>query len=381
MNGGDGAIGGSRSHEFQVIADTGEDLIAWCPDSDYAANIELAQAVSLVPARAAATQPLTRVATPATVRCEDVAKLLGASITSTVKSVVVAAEKEGKTELWLLMLRGDHELNEVKASKLPGLKDGFRFATEAEIIEHFGCVPGFLGPIGLKKPVHVVADLTVANMSDFITGANEADAHLTGANWGRDLPEPECIADLRNVVEGDPSPDGKGTLSTQRGIEVGHVFFLGTRYSEAMNCTYLDETGKPRVMVMGCYGIGVTRLVGAAIEQNHDERGIIWPQSIAPFEVVICPVGWSKSEQVRATAQQLHDELTAQGFDVILDDRDERPGVMFAEWELIGVPHRITVGERGLKEGVIEYQGRRDSAAQKVAPDAVLGLLGAPVRQ
>ena len=376
-----GAIGGSRSHEFQVIADTGEDLIAWCPDSDYAANIELAQAVSLVPARAAATQPLTRVATPATVRCEDVAKLLGASITSTVKSVVVAAEKEGKTELWLLMLRGDHELNEVKASKLPGLKDGFRFATEAEIIEHFGCVPGFLGPIGLKKPVHVVADLTVANMSDFITGANEADAHLTGANWGRDLPEPECIADLRNVVEGDPSPDGKGTLSTQRGIEVGHVFFLGTRYSEAMNCTYLDETGKPRVMVMGCYGIGVTRLVGAAIEQNHDERGIIWPQSIAPFEVVICPVGWSKSEQVRATAQQLHDELTAQGFDVILDDRDERPGVMFAEWELIGVPHRITVGERGLKEGVIEYQGRRDSAAQKVAPDAVLGLLGAPVRQ
>ena len=376
-----GAIGGSRSHEFQVIADTGEDLIAWCPDSDYAANIELAQAVSLVPARAAATQPLTRVATPATVRCEDVAKLLGASITSTVKSVVVAAEKEGKTELWLLMLRGDHELNEVKASKLPGLKDGFRFATEAEIVEHFGCVPGFLGPIGLKKPVHVVADLTVANMSDFITGANEADAHLTGANWGRDLPEPECIADLRNVVEGDPSPDGKGTLSTQRGIEVGHVFFLGTRYSEAMNCTYLDETGKPRVMVMGCYGIGVTRLVGAAIEQNHDERGIIWPQSIAPFEVVICPVGWSKSEQVRATAQQLHDELTAQGFDVILDDRDERPGVMFAEWELIGVPHRITVGERGLKEGVIEYQGRRDSAAQKVAPDAVLGLLGAPVRQ
>lgn len=375
-----GAIGGSRSHEFQVIADTGEDLIAWCPDSDYAANIELAEAVPLLPARAAATQALTRIATPATVRCEDVAKLLGAPITSTVKSVVVAAEKEGKTELWLLMLRGDHELNEVKASKLPGLKDGFRFATEAEIVEHFGCVPGFLGPIGLKKPVHVVADLTVANMSDFITGANEADAHLTGANWGRDLPEPECIADLRNVVEGDPSPDGKGTLSIQRGIEVGHVFFLGTRYSEAMNCTYLDETGKPRVMVMGCYGIGVTRLIGAAIEQNHDERGIIWPQSIAPFEVVICPVGWSKSEQVRATAQQLHDELTAQGFDVILDDRDERPGVMFAEWELIGVPHRITVGERGLKEGVIEYQGRRDSAAQKVAPDAVLGLLGAPVR-
>jgi prolyl-tRNA synthetase len=376
-----GAIGGSRSHEFQVIADTGEDLIAWCPDSDYAANIELAQAVPLLPARAGATLPLTRVATPATVRCDDVAKLLGVPVTSTVKSVVVAAEKEGKTELWLLMLRGDHELNEVKASKLPGLKDGFRFASEAEIIEHFGCVPGFLGPIGLKKPVHVVADLTVANMSDFITGANEADAHLTGANWGRDLPEPECVADLRNVVEGDPSPDGKGTLSIQRGIEVGHVFFLGTKYSEAMNCTYLDETGKPRVMVMGCYGIGVTRLVGAAIEQNHDERGIIWPQSIAPFEVVICPVGWSKSEQVRVTAQQLHDELTAQGFDVILDDRDERPGVMFAEWELIGVPHRITVGERGLKEGMIEYQGRRDSAAQKVAPDAVLGLLGAPARQ
>jgi len=374
-----GAIGGSRSHEFQVIADTGEDLIAWCPDSDYAANIELAQATALIADRAAPAQALEKAPTPGTVRCEDVAALLGLPIERTVKSVVLATDKEDKTELWLLMLRGDHELNEVKASKLTGLKDGFRFATEAEIVEHFGCKPGYLGPVGLKKPVHVVADLTVANMSDFVTGANEVDAHLTGVNWGRDLPEPEAVADLRNVVEGDPSPDGKGRLSIQRGIEVGHVFFLGTKYSEAMNCTYLDETGKPRIMVMGCYGIGVTRLVGAAIEQNHDERGIIWPQSIAPFEVVICPVGWSKSEQVRATATQLYDELSEAGFDVILDDRDERPGVMFADWELIGVPHRITVGERGLKEGVIEYQNRRDAAAQKVAPDAVRALIGEPV--
>ena len=373
-----GAIGGSRSHEFQVIADTGEDLIAWCPDSDYAANIELAQATALIAERAAPTRALEKAPTPGTVRCEDVAALLGLPLDRTVKSIVLATDKEGKTEMWLLMLRGDHELNEVKASKLAGLKDGFRFATEAEIVDHFGCKPGYLGPIGLKKPVHVIADLTVANMSDFVTGANEVDAHLTGVNWGRDLPEPEAIADLRNVVEGDPSPDGKGRLSIQRGIEVGHVFFLGTRYSEAMNCTYLDETGKPRTMVMGCYGIGVTRLVGAAIEQNHDERGIIWPQSIAPFEVVICPVGWSKSEQVRATATQLYDELSEAGFDVILDDRDERPGVMFADWELIGVPHRITVGERGLKEGVIEYQNRRDAAAQKVAPDAVRALIGEP---
>lgn len=374
-----GAIGGSRSHEFQVIADTGEDLIAWCPDSDYAANIELAQATALIADRATPTQALESAPTPGTVRCEDVAALLGLPIERTVKSVVLATDKEGKTELWLLMLRGDHELNEVKASKLAGLKDGFRFATEAEIVEHFGCKPGYLGPVGLKKPVHVIADLTVANMSDFVTGANEVDAHLTGVNWARDLPEPEAVADLRNVVEGDPSPDGKGRLSIQRGIEVGHVFFLGTKYSEAMNCTYLDETGKPRTMVMGCYGIGVTRLVGAAIEQNHDERGIIWPQSIAPFEVVICPVGWSKSEQVRATATQLYDELSEAGFDVILDDRDERPGVMFADWELIGVPHRITVGERGLKEGVIEYQNRRDAAAQKVAPNAVRALIGEPV--
>ncbi|WP_018412261.1 proline--tRNA ligase [Methyloversatilis thermotolerans] len=373
-----GAIGGSRSHEFQVIADTGEDLIAWCPDSDYAANIELAQAMPLVAQRQAPGETMARAATPDTMKCEDVAKLLGLPIERTVKSVVLATDKEGRTDLWLLMLRGDHELNEVKASKLAGLKDGFRFASEAEIVEHFGCRPGYLGPVGLRKPVHVIADLTVANMSDFVTGANEIDAHLTGVNWGRDLPEPETVADLRNVVEGDPSPDGKGRLSIQRGIEVGHVFFLGTKYSEAMNCTYLDETGKPRAMVMGCYGIGVTRLVGAAIEQNHDERGIIWPQAIAPFEVVICPVGWSKSEAVRDAATRLYDELAEAGFDVILDDRDERPGVMFADWELIGVPHRVTVGERGLKDGIVEYQHRRDAAATRLTPDAVRTALGKP---
>ena len=314
----------------------------------------------------------------------------GVPLATTLKSLVLATDdvddkgNPAGVTVWLLLVRGDHDLNEVKAGKLQladgsGLKAGFRFATEKEIVAHFGCKPGYLGPIGLKQPVKVIADRTVANMADWVCGANEEGFHIRGVNWGRDLPEPDLVADIRNVVEGDPSPDGKGVLAIQRGIEVGHVFFLGTRYSEAMNCTYLDETGKPRTMVMGCYGIGVTRLVGAAIEQNHDERGIIWPQTIAPFEVVICPVGWSKSEQVRATATQLYDELSEAGFDFILDDRDERPGVMFADWELIGVPHRITVGERGLKEGVIEYQNRRDAAAQKVAPDAVRALIGEPV--
>ena len=240
-------------------------------------------------------------------------------------------------------MRGDHSLNEVKAGKVPGLKDGFRFATGAEIDAHFGCKPGYLGPIGLKQPVKVVADRTVAAMSDFICGANEADFHFTGVNWGRDLPEPDLVADIRNVVVGDPSPDGKGVLAIQRGIEVGHVFFLGTKYSEAMNATYLDETGKPQLMEMGCYGIGVTRILGAAIEQNHDERGIVWPEAMAPFTVVICPIGYDRSPEVQAAADQLHDELLAAGVDVLLDDRGERPGAMFADWELIGVPHRVVL--------------------------------------
>ena len=369
-----GAIGGSLSHEFQVIADTGEDLLVYCPDSDYAANIELAEALPLGAVRPAPTLPLQKVATPNASRCEDVAKLLGIPLERTVKSIVLAADTPLGAEVWLLLVRGDHELNEVKAGKLPGLDSGFRFASEQEIIEHFGCPPGFLGPINTKKPLKIVADRTVANMSDFVSGANEIDFHIQGINWGRDLPEPDIVADIRNVVAGDPSPDGKGTLAIQRGIEVGHVFFLGTKYSKSMNCTYLDENGKPQLMVMGCYGIGVTRLVGAAIEQNHDDKGIIWPDAIAPFTVVICPVGWNKSEPVRQAALDLYDKLIASGIDVILDDRDERPGVMFADWELIGVPHRITVGDRGLKEGMVEYQHRRDTGATKVSLAEIAAL-------
>ncbi|MGQ3052877.1 MAG: proline--tRNA ligase [Roseateles sp.] len=376
-----GAIGGDRSHEFQVIADTGEDAIVYCPTSDYAANIELAEAVALLPARGAALQALTKTPTPGKSTCEDVAALLDLPLAQTVKSLVLATDeldKDGnidKTQVWLLLVRGDHDLNEVKAGKVEGLKGGFRFATGSEIDAHFGCKPGYLGPIGLKQPLKIVADRTVAVMSDFVCGANEADFHFTGANWGRDLPEPDVVADLRNVVAGDPSPDGKGVLAIQRGIEVGHVFYLGTKYSAAMNATFLDENGKPKLMEMGCYGIGVTRILGAAIEQNHDARGIIWPDAIAPFTAVICPIGMDRSEEVKAAATQLYDELKALGVDVLLDDRGERPGAMFADWELIGVPHRVVLSDRGLKEGQVEYQGRRDEAATKLAVADVAGHL------
>lgn len=367
-----GSIGGTRSHEFQVIADTGEDLLVYNADSDYAANIELAEAPSLYPTRGAATQAMADVATPGAAKCEDVARLLGLPLEQTIKSIVLATDGDkGKVDVWLLLLRGDHELNEIKAAKLPGLA-GFRFATESEIVEHFGCKPGYLGPVGTARPVHVIADRTVANMADFVCGANREDFHIQGVNWGRDLPEPELVADLRNVVAGDPSPDGKGTLSIQRGIEVGHVFYLGKKYSEALKATFLDETGKPAVLEMGCYGIGVTRIVGAAIEQNHDARGIIWPRALAPFEVVICPVGWGKSETVRNTSLKLYESLLARGVDVILDDRDARPGVMFAEWELIGAPLRVTVGERGLNDGVVELQARRETEAAKIPVESAL---------
>ena len=368
-----GAIGGDRSHEFQVIADTGEDAIIYCPTSDYAANIELAEALALLPARAGASQPLSKTPTPGKATCADVAELLGLPLAQTVKSLVLATDETDehgevvKSQVWLLLVRGDHELNEVKAGKLEGLKGGFRFATVGEIDEYFGCKPGYLGPIGLKKPVKVVADRTVALMSDFVCGANEADFHYTGANWGRDLPEPDLVADLRNVVAGDPSPDGKGVLAIQRGIEVGHVFFLGSKYSEAMSATFLDENGKPQLMQMGCYGIGVTRILGAAIEQNHDERGIIWPDAIAPFTAVICPIGMDRSEEVKTAAQALYQQLLDAGVDVLLDDRGERPGAMFADWELVGVPHRVVISDRGLKEGQVEYQGRRDKEASKLA--------------
>ncbi|MEO8058477.1 MAG: proline--tRNA ligase [Burkholderiales bacterium] len=376
-----GAIGGDRSHEFQVIADTGEDAIVYCPTSDYAANIELAEALPLIEQRAPASAAMVKTPTPGKVTCEDVAVLLGVPLASTVKSLVLATDENGvagdvlKTTVWLLLVRGDHTLNEIKANKVPGLKDGFRFATGAEIDAHFGCKPGYLGPINLKQPVKVVADRTVAAMSDFICGANEADFHFTGVNWGRDLPEPDLVADIRNVVAGDPSPDGKGVLAIQRGIEVGHVFFLGTKYSEAMKATFLDETGKPQLMQMGCYGIGVTRILGAAIEQNHDERGIVWPLAIAPFAVVICPIGYDRSPEVQAAADKLHGDLQGLGVDVMLDDRGERPGVMFADWELVGVPHRVVLSDRGLKEGKVEYQGRRDAQATSLPPADLMALL------
>lgn len=360
-----GAIGGSGSQEFHVIADTGEDALVYCPSSDYAANMEAAEALPPTTARAAPAQPLTKTPTPGKERCDDVAALLGLPLTQTVKSIVLSVEKhDGAREIWLLLLRGDHELNEVKASKLPGIGP-FRFASEAEIVEHFGCKPGYLGAIGTAKPVKVVADRSVAIMSDFVCGANEEGFHYTGANWGRDLPEP-MVADIRNVVAGDPSPDGKGTLEIQRGIEVGHVFQLGTRYSADMKATYLDEKGQPQLMQMGCYGIGITRILGAAIEQNFDDKGIIWPSSIAPFEVVLCPLGYDRSEAVKAAADELYASLQKAGIDVILDDRGERPGVMFADWELIGVPHRVVIGERGLKDSQLEYQGRRDTSASNV---------------
>jgi prolyl-tRNA synthetase len=378
-----GAIGGDRSHEFQVIAETGEDAIVYCPTSSYAANIELAESVALLAERAAPAQALVKTPTPGKSTCADVADLLTLPLQQTVKSLVLATDDRNeqgdivKATVWLLLVRGDHALNEVKAGKLEGLKAGYRFATVAEIEEHFGTKPGYLGPIGLKKPVKVIADRTVANMSDFVCGANEADFHFTGVNWGRDLPEPDLVADIRNALAGDPSPDGQGVLAIQRGIEVGHVFYLGTKYSKAMNATYLDESGKPQFMEMGCYGIGVTRILGAAIEQNNDERGIVWPDAIAPFTVALCPIGYDRSAEVKAAADELHDQLVKLGIDVMLDDRGERPGAMFADWELIGVPHRVVLSDRGLKEGQVEYQGRRDAAATKLPlADVVAHLQG-----
>ncbi|MEP6608713.1 MAG: proline--tRNA ligase [Burkholderiaceae bacterium] len=354
-----GTIGGTASHEFQVIADTGEDAIAYCPTSEYAANVEMAEAVALIAQRQLPTEPLRKTPTPAKEKCEDVAELLGIPLTRTVKSIVLAVDgaQGAAAQIWLALIRGDHELNEVKASKVPGLNSGFRFATETEILQHFGCKPGYLGVIGILKPVTVIADRTVANMSDFVTGANEENFHYTGVNWGRDLPEP-AVGDLRSVVAGDPSPDGKGVLAIQRGIEVGHVF-SGLPYPEIMNLRFTDEAGKSQVMLMGCYGIGVSRLLGAAIEQNHDQKGIVWPAAIAPFSVAISPIGYGKSQQVRQVSDQLYAQLHSSGVDVFLDDRNQRPGVMFAEMELIGVPHRVTVGERGLKDGNVEYVNRR----------------------
>ncbi len=375
-----GAIGGDLSEEFQVIAATGEDAIVYCPTSEYAANMEKAEALTTAAPRASAQAAMEKVATPGKSTCEDVAALLGVALNTTVKSLVLATDEKDehgavkKTQVWLLLLRGDHEMNEVKVGKLPGLAE-FRFATVGEIEDHFGCKPGYLGPIALKQSLKIVADRDVAVMADWICGANEEGFHIRGVNWGRDLPEPDMVADLRNVVEGDASPDGKGVLAIERGIEVGHVFYLGTKYSKAMNATFLDVNGKPQFMEMGCYGIGITRLPAAAIEQNHDDKGIIWPDALAPFTVVLCPINPDRFPEVKAAADKLYEELLAAGVDVILDDRNERPGAMFADWELIGVPHRVNIGDRGLKEGVVEYQHRRESAATSVPVADIASLL------
>ncbi|MFD2366862.1 proline--tRNA ligase [Pseudoduganella sp. GCM10020061] len=375
-----GAIGGTGSHEFHVIASTGEDALVYCPTSDFAANMEAAEAMPLAAERAPATQQMEKVSTPGKAKCEQVAEFLGLPLSRTVKSIALTVEKEeGAKEYWLLLLRGDHELNEVKVGKVPGLAN-HRFSTEAEIVEAYGTLPGYLGPVGAKLPLKVVADRTVANMADFVCGANDKDFHYTGVNWGRDVAEPQ-VEDLRNVVEGDASPDGKGVLAIERGIEVGHVFQLGTAYSQAMGATYLDEAQKPVPLQMGCYGIGVTRILGAAIEQNYDEKGIIWPTSIAPFALVLCPMGYDRSEAVKEETDKLHDALAAAGVDVIIDDRGLRPGAMFADWELIGVPHRVVIGDRGLKEGNLEYQGRRDAEATQVPVSGMVDFIKAKLKQ
>ena len=371
-----GEIGGASSHEFQVLADSGEDVIAFCPTSTYAANVEKAEAAAPATLRAQPGETMQKVATPGMKTCEAVAGFLGVPLIRNVKSVMFVSD----TGFCLLLVRGDHSVNEVKIAKLPQLKN-FRPATPEEIEAHLGVDPGYCGPVPIRGahpgPVIVIADRTVAAMSDFVCGANESGLHLTGVNWGRDLPEPDLVADLRNVVAGDPSPDGQGVLELCRGIEVGHVFALGTVYSEAMRATVLDEQGQAQVMQMGCYGIGVTRVVAAAIEQHFDDKGIVWPLPMAPFAVAIAPIGYGRNAQVKDAAIKVHDALTALGVEVFLDDRDERPGVMFADLELIGIPHRITIGDRGLKEGKIEYQARTDATSTGVPLDGIVDFVRA----
>jgi prolyl-tRNA synthetase len=360
-----GAIGGTGSHEFHVLADSGEDAIAWSPQSQYAANVELAEALAPAENRAEGKEALKKVPTPGKKTCEEVAALLGLPLTRTVKSV--ALMQEGR--FVLLLIRGDHSLNEIKAQKVVG---AFRFASEKEIEAALGCKPGYIGPVG--SSVKLVVDRSVAAMSDFVCGANEEGFHLTGVNFGRDLPQPE-VADLRNVVEGDPSPDGKGRLEILRGIEVGHIFQLRTKYSEAMKAVFLNEAGELKPFEMGCYGIGVTRVVAAAIEQNHDPRGIVFPAPIAPFEVAVVPIGFHKSAPVREAAERLYAELRAAGVDAFLDDRDERPGVLFADMDLIGIPHRVVLSDRGLGAGSAEYKGRRDEKPLDVPLAGLLALV------
>ena len=358
-----GAIGGTGSHEFHVLADAGEDAIAFCANSDYAANIELAAALAPGEPRPQPHAPMERKSTPGRTTCADVAEFLNIPVQRTVKAIAVIPERDAGAGVVLILLRGDHELNEVKTHKLLG---PFRLARADEIESALGCRPGYIGPVGAR--LHAIcADRTVAVMSDFVCGANADGFHLTGVNWMRDLPEPARVEDFRNVVAGDLSPDGRGALEICRGVEVGHVFQLGTKYSAAMNATFLDPAGQTRLLEMGCYGIGISRIVAAAIEQNFDERGIIWPPALAPFALAIVPIGMGKSAAVRGTTEKLYAELTGAGIEVLLDDRDERPGVMFADMELIGIPHRIVIGERGLKQGQIEYQGRRDGHPHSIA--------------
>lgn len=396
-----GSIGGTGSHEFHVLADSGEDDIAFSSGSDYAANTEMAEALAPAHARAAASEPLRHVATPSQTACADVAALLSVAVTQTVKAIAVVApvpaavehtKAQAKAEakaavaaapevlrFFLLLVRGDHELNEIKAAKLPGLKD-LRLATEAEIVSALGCIPGFIGPVNVSDQVTVIADRTVAVMSDFICGANQIGQHLAGVNFGRDLPEPSLVADLRNVVNGDASPCGQGTLSIKRGIEVGHIFQLGQKYSEALNCKVLGEDGKPVTLTMGCYGIGITRVVASAIEQNYDDRGIIWPDAIAPFQIALVAMNYAKSIRIQNESTKLYEELTAAGFDVFFDDRNERPGVKFSDAELIGIPHRVVVGEKGLDAGTLEYKGRRDAESQDVAINDLITFLRARIQ-
>jgi prolyl-tRNA synthetase len=366
-----GAIGGSASHEFHVLAESGEDALVFSDGSDYAANVEKAEA--LAPgARAAAAESLRKVETPTQKTCEEVAALMGIALDRTVKSVALM----GEDGFVLALVRGDHVVNEIKLSKLPGLAD-YRLATEAEIVEHLGSEPGFLGPLSPRKPITVVADRSVAAMHDFVVGANDAGYHTAGVNWVRDLPEPAHVADIRNVVAGDPSPDGHGTLGLARGIEVGHVFQLGRKYAEAMDCTVLDMAGKATVPYMGCYGVGVSRIVAAAIEQNHDENGIRWPEAMAPWQVAVCVINPKNDGDVAAAAETLHQDLLAAGLDAVLDDRGLRPGQMFADIELIGVPHRVVVSERGLSAGTFEYRARSASEAESLDRATLMARLGA----
>ncbi|KPN70853.1 proline--tRNA ligase [Neisseria sp. 83E34] len=371
-----GSIGGTGSHEFQVLAESGEDVIAYSDTSDFAANVELAPTLPQQGERAAAAETLTKVHTPNVKTIADLAAFLNIPAEKTLKSIVVEGEAEG--ELALLLLRGDHEFNDIKAEKLAGVKSPLAMATPEAIQAGFGANGGSLGPVGFKGKVY--ADYATEKLADTVIGANEDDYHYTGFNFGRDCPEPEFV-DLRNVIEGDPSPDGKGRLKLARGIEVGHVFQLRDKYSQAMNASFLDNNGKSQVMEMGCYGIGVTRIVAAAIEQNNDERGIIWTDAMAPFEVVVVPMNYKKSDAVRETADKLYAELLAKGVDVLLDDRDERAGVLLNDSELLGIPHRIVIGDRGLKEGVVEYAKRTDSEAQSVTVNAVVEKVAAELQR